>query len=132
MRSAHGHQETAWGPSTCSLLGALSGNLLPLGLSVHMPWVSFLGPECPVRPRHPLSGGGPETRLATGARSDSPSPSVAQRWVVELGQWDTEWAGGWEVPGEKCCRALVPSLCSGPQLLPDRQHLRTATLPEFG
>lgn len=80
VRSAHGHQETVWGPSTCSLLGALSGSLLPLGLSVHMPWVSFLGPECPVRPRHPLSGGGPETRLATGARSDSPSPSVAQRW----------------------------------------------------
>lgn len=69
-----------WGPSTCSLLGALSGSLLPLGISVHMPWVSFLGPECPVRPWHPLSGGGPETRLATGARSDSPSPSVAQRW----------------------------------------------------
>lgn len=80
MRSAHGHRETAWGPSTCSLLGALSGSLLPLGLSIHMPWVSFLGPECPVRPRHPLSGGRPETRLATGARSDSLSPRVAQRW----------------------------------------------------
>ena len=76
MRPAHSHRETAQGPPTCGLVGALSGSLLPLGLSVHRPWVSVLGPERPVRPRHLLSGGGPETRLATGARSDSPSPRV--------------------------------------------------------
>ena len=80
MRPAHSHRETARGPPTCGLVGALSGSLLPLGLSVHRPWVSVLGPERPVRPRHLLSGGGPETRLATGARSDSPSPRVTQRW----------------------------------------------------